>query len=231
MTDRKELANGEYYHVYNRGVDKRVVFTSKQDINRFIKSLVKFNTKKPTGSLFRLARLKKSNLDTKIEPLVEIVAYCLNPNHYHLILRQVEEGGISEFMKRVNGGYTYYFNEQNDRSVALFQGRFKSKRIGADEYLKHLSVYISLNDKVHNVRGSTSHKSSWNEYIGKSKYHICKKDIVLDQFKTLADYKKFAQETLAAIKRNKDELREIEFEQSDKLIQKKKDYARKMSMQ
>lgn len=97
----------EYYHVYNRGVDKRVIFQNIQDLNRFIKSMVKFNTIKPVGSLFRLGKIDITDKPT--EPLVEIVAFCLNPNHFHIILKQVVDGGISEFMKRLSGIAIYEY--------------------------------------------------------------------------------------------------------------------------
>lgn len=224
MVNRIPPATGSYYHVYNRGVDKRTVFNNKQDLNRFLKSLIEFNTVKPVGSLFRLSKLSIKQKSKK--PLVELVAYCLNPNHYHLILRQLEDGGISEFMRRVNGGYTCYFNEIYGRSGALFQGRFKSKHIQNDAYLKHLSAYVNLNYKVHKLRGSTPYQSSWNEYIGKIKSEICEKNIVLEQFKNINEYKRFVKESLHNILKKKDDLKDIEFEKISSLAQIRKNYAR-----
>ncbi len=124
------FTNKEYYHIYNRGVDKRVIFENKYDYVRFIESMFEFNIDKSIGSLYK-KRLKNkndsiSNLQKNCEKLVEIIAYCLNHNHYHLLLKQVADGGISKFMHKIGTGYTNYFNEKKDRSGSLFQGSFKA---------------------------------------------------------------------------------------------------------
>jgi len=77
--------------------------------------------------------------------LVEIIVYCLNPNHYHIILRQVSEGGVSKFMLKLSSGYSSYFNKKNKRSGSLFQGRFKAVHIDSNEYLLYLSAYVNKN--------------------------------------------------------------------------------------
>ena len=219
MTTRKvPFENGEFYHVYNRGVDKRVVFEDLSDSRRFLRSMVAFNDEYPAGSLFLHDRLRsnsgstatalKTEAETK-KPLVNIVAYCLNPNHFHLLLEQVSDGGISEFMKRVSGGYTWYFNNKYGRTGSLFQGRFKSVHVESNEYLLHVSVYINLNDRVHSCgnRGSTAmvvSLSSWNEYVVTSdcgqEDDICKKDDVLNQFRNRQEYVKFAEQALLDIR-------------------------------
>ena len=203
------LENGEYYHIYNRGVDKRQVFMDKYDVLRFLKCMQVFNTVSPIGSLNK-SELPKY-FDEDKASLVNIVAYCLNPNHYHFILEQVADGGISEFMKRLSGGYTWYFNNKYERTGALFGGRFKSVHVDSDVYLKHLSAYVNLNFKVHKLSGSTAKlvKSSWEEY-SKDKKGICHKSIVLDQFNSKADYKAFAESAIAEIQKNREELKAIE---------------------
>lgn len=203
--NREPFTNGEYYHVYNRGVDKREVFLNEYDVNRFLKSMEFFNSVKPIGSLYALAFQEERPKNHK--KLVEIVAYCLNSNHYHLLLRQVADRGIPEFMKRVNGGYTWYFNHRNKRSGALFQGVFKSRHVGDNDYLLHLSAYVNLNDRVHQLSGFTAKlsKSSWNEYTKDTKY-LCNTRSLLDQFKNKKDYEKFALEALPImLQRKQDE--------------------------
>src|SRR3989344_5909488 len=106
----------EYYHIYNRGVDKRSIFEDLTDLNRFVQSIKEFNSVEPIGSIFENSFGKKKKNSKK---LVEIICYCLNPNHFHFILRPMVEDGISEFMKRI-GGYTWYFNNRHKRSGALF---------------------------------------------------------------------------------------------------------------
>ncbi len=219
MTTRKvPFENGEFYHVYNRGVDKRVVFEDLSDSRRFLRSMVAFNDEYPAGSLFLHDRLRSNSGSTATElkteaetkkPLVNIVAYCLNPNHFHLLLEQVSDGGISEFMKRVSGGYTWYFNNKYGRTGSLFQGRFKSVHVESNEYLLHVSVYVNLNARVHSCSdsGSTAMAvslSSWSEYMVISdcgqEDGICKKDDVLNQFRDQQGYRKFAEHSLRGIR-------------------------------
>ena len=115
-------------------------------------------------------------------------------------------------MKRIGGGYTWYFNNKYKRSGSLFQGTFKSVRIESNEQLLHLSVYINLNWKVHKISGLTAgvEKSSWDEYMGKTNTRICSKEIILDQFKSDRDYKNFAESSLREILKTKEDKRSLE---------------------
>lgn len=143
------LVCDELYHVYNRGVDKRETFLDKEDYLRFYQSLNLFNTIEPTIN-FDSAKIKfKKNNEQKT--LVEIKAYSLLPNHYHLILKQNYDNGISEFMRRISTGYTSYFNQKNERSGSLFQGRFKRIHIATDEQYNYLFAYVNENHFVHNL--------------------------------------------------------------------------------
>lgn len=200
------FAENEFYHVYNRGTDKRDVFLDEEDYARFFESMVEFNVADPIGSLFELSYRKKHQLGGSTskeskeqgsldEKLVNIVAYCLNPNHYHFVLQQVVEKGIEKFMQRLGTGYTMYFNKKNDRSGALFQGRFKAIHISSNAYLLHVSAYVNLNNQVHQL-GSLASKSSWIEYTHPEQGGICKKDDVLGQFRKPAEYVDFAKNSL-----------------------------------
>ncbi len=223
MTRKIQFINKEYYHLYNRGIDKRNIFSNQKDLNRFFQSMVEFNTIEPIGSIYENS-FKNRQLGgeasklTKIPKrkegkLVNFIAYCLNPNHYHLIVQQVSEKGIEKFMHRLATGYTMYFNEKEERSGSLFQGVFKSVHVDSNEYLLHLSAYVNLNDKVHQLGGEASKLvksvSSWGEYTKNDKNGICEKDIILDQFSNIGDYKKFALESLRTIRDRKDSLKEI----------------------
>src|SRR3989338_3002128 len=129
MPSRKvNFVKGEYYHIYNRGVDKRDIFTDKNDLQRFLQSMKEFNVKNPIGSLYE-NQFVKDKLGSPSPKLVRFVAFCLNPNHYHFILTPLVEKGIEKFMQRLGGGYTLYFNEKYELSGSLFQGRFKSSHI------------------------------------------------------------------------------------------------------
>src|SRR3989338_9069117 len=115
---KQPISTGEYYHLYNRGVDKRDVFSDKLDVRRFIESVCEFNKIDGIGSL---TNLRKTQIESKplSEPLVAIVAYCFNPNHFHFILKQLVDGGIAKFMQKVQAGYTSYFNLKSSRTGSL----------------------------------------------------------------------------------------------------------------
>lgn len=161
------LVTGLYYHIYNRGVDKRDIFTNKADLDRFALSVKEFNTVHPIGSLKDLMFEKKEDSDVqRPNPLVSIVCYCFNPNHFHFIMKQEVDGGISEFLKRLLGGYTKYFNLIHERNGALFQGRFKSHLIDEDAYFLKIRPYVHLNYLMHNIPKEKKHLvlSSEKEY-------------------------------------------------------------------
>ncbi|MFA5791752.1 MAG: transposase [Candidatus Paceibacterota bacterium] len=147
---KQSIETGEYYHIYNRGVDKRDIFSNKKDIERFIESILEFNRIDGIGSL---ANLRKTEIESKhlSEPLIAIVAYCLNPNHFHFILKQLVDGGIAKFMQKLQGGYTYYFNVKNSRSGSLFQGTFKSHLVSNEDYFNKIIGYVNKNYQIHNI--------------------------------------------------------------------------------
>jgi len=215
-----KFINDEYYHIYNRGVDKRTVFECKEDLDRFFQSMNEFNVIDPIGSIYlnsllksRIRKEKKlrnsvpQNKNRK-EKLVEFICYCLNPNHYHFILQQLVDNGIQKFMHKLALGYTNYFNKRYKRSGSLFQGKFKAIHVDSNEYLLHLSAYVNLNYRVHNLEKfgdlvSKLIKSSWGEYIGENRENFCDKEIILNQFGSFLDYKKFAEDSLPRIRESK----------------------------
>jgi putative transposase len=143
---RIAFAEGEFYHLYNRGVDKRVVFTTAEEYRRFIAYLFLLND---TEVIRVDAVLKSSNgPDWKAKPsnpLVALGAYCLMPNHFHLYATPLVDGGVSKFMQRLQTAYTMYFNQKHERSGALFQGTFKARDVNSDAYARYLFSYIHLN--------------------------------------------------------------------------------------
>ncbi|MEK7652480.1 MAG: transposase [Patescibacteria group bacterium] len=215
---KTEFADDEYYHIFNRGVDKRKIFSDKYDLQRFFQSMKEFNTVEPIGSIyensFNKDKDKNHQLGASGAKLVEFTAYCLNPNHYHFILKQAHEKGIEKFMQKLGAGYTSYFNIKNKRTGVLFQGSFKSVHIDSNEQLLYASSYVNLNFKVHQLgaRSAKLWKSSWGEYVGENNENFCKKDIILDQFKNKNEYKKYAMESLDLILENKKRKKEDEDE-------------------
>lgn len=205
--------NNGFFHVYNRGVDQRNIFSTSHDVKRFLESMNEFNTEKPIGSIYESSFLDpKVRFNRKKKRLINIIAYCLNPNHFHLILQQVRNGGISEFMKRLLGGYTWYFNNKHKRNGSLFQGTFKAKYIDSNEYLLHLSAYVNLNKQVHQLSGLTAKlsASSWDEYIEKILTSICNKNVILKQFNNVLEYKHFSESLLIDIIDKKQRFKELE---------------------
>ncbi|MCM8798739.1 MAG: transposase [Candidatus Omnitrophica bacterium] len=205
-----EFLNHHFYHVYNRGVDKRRIFEDENDYVRFVHSLFEFNDQYPAlpfSQVYEKVRKREREL------LVNIICFTLMPNHFHLILEQLKEGGITKFMRKLGTGYTMYFNEKYKRTGALFEGRFKVILVGSDEYLLHLSRYIHLNPvelienhwKENGIQNFGEVKnflgryrwSSFLDYIGIKNFpSIIKKDFLLGYFREPGDYKNFVWEFL-----------------------------------
>lgn len=184
------LENNYYYHCYNRGVDKRRIFSDANDFLRFIDSLVICID--PSTLRFKADNKMES------EKFVEIVNYCLMPNHFHLTLKQVSDNGISHFLHRLGTSYTKYFNKKHNRTGRLFEYVFKAVRINSDEQLIHLSRYIHLNPFVAGVANKPEDYrwSSYLDYLGLSSNIECKKDEVLKFFRN-SSYKKFVDDQKA----------------------------------
>jgi len=146
---RPHLVTGHYYHVFNRGVEKRRTFEDRRDYRRCLCALFTFNDRNAVfnfgSTLPEDLRTLLSNTPDKRSLLVDIVAYALMPNHYHLLLRQRVDDGIALFMKKLGIGYTKYFNIRHGRSGVLFQGKYQVKAIEKDSYLHHLVIYQHLN--------------------------------------------------------------------------------------
>lgn len=156
---RKEVfAAGEYYHVYNRGVDKRKIFHHAGQYKRFIDTIKNILD---TGS----ATLTNSIIDKNValSAKIKLICYCLMPNHYHFILKQKVDDGISEFMHKLNTSYTKFYNISNKRSGRLFEYTFKARHIESEEILLHVSRYIHLNPLIANLT-SDLRKYRWSSY-------------------------------------------------------------------
>jgi len=206
----------EYYHIYNRGNDKRNIFLDEYDLHRFIQSVVELNVPEPIGSIYENSfKNRRRRLGSETTKLVSLSAYCLNPNHFHFLMTPLMEKGVEKFMQKL-GGYTRYFNEKHKKSGTLFQGVFKSKHIQNNRYLLHLSAYINMNNR--DELGSETTKlsrSSLEEWVEKEYkgVRICDPSIVMDQFPSREKYRKFALESWADIQNRKKELKldELDF--------------------
>ncbi len=214
-----KFEQGKIYHVFNRGVEKRDIFLSDGGRWRFLQGLYLFNDERASANLlYRLEQekgkmhfgilreyMKKSGVKRK--PLVRIMADCLKPNHYHLLLEEIEENGISRFMHKLGTGYTMYFNKKYERVGSLFQGPYKAVEVKTDEQLMYLLAYINVinpgqelepelksfaQDPGEILRFVENYPWSTHlEYLGKRKSIIADKGVAGNLFATPKAYKDF----------------------------------------
>lgn len=137
----------ELFHALNRGVDKRNIFLDNRDRLRFVHDLYEFNDEAPAPEFTKYRDFVNPDIFAKRtrKRIVDIHGWCAMRNHYHLLLSEKVEGGITKFIRKLNIGYANYFNEKNKRSGTLFQGRTKKIHISSDAHFLHILHYIHLN--------------------------------------------------------------------------------------
>jgi REP element-mobilizing transposase RayT len=140
----EQFVTGEYYHVYNRGVDRRTTFHSESDLERFLESLRVFNTDLAIGENISFLRRCQREYPPE-QRLASISSFALLPNHFHLLAQQQQEHGLPQFMHRVGTSFTKYVNLKEKRSGYLFEGPFQAKRVDNYPYLAHLLRYHHIN--------------------------------------------------------------------------------------
>ncbi|OHA66920.1 MAG: hypothetical protein A3I38_00720 [Candidatus Wildermuthbacteria bacterium RIFCSPLOWO2_02_FULL_47_10] len=216
---------GQIYHVYNRGVEKRNIFMADSDRWRFLQGMLLFNNVHSVARLlweversqgaatFRTIKEYIKKQPANREPLVNIVADCLMDNHYHLIIEQIKEDGVSKFMHKLGTGYTLYINKKYNRSGALFQGTYKAAHVESELYLKNLLVYVNLINPSQlveprlketgpqdiNVLMEFAETYPWSthlEYLQKRESIIVDKGILGKLFADPLEYKDFARGVL-----------------------------------
>lgn len=204
-----QFINGEYYHIYNRGVDKREIFLDEKDYQKFLRGLKEFNNKSYYEERVKALEEKKelSSFLGGLERIVNIVTYSLLPNHFHLIIKQSADNGISNFMHKLGTSFTNYFNKKYNRSGSLFQGPYKLIHVKNNDYLLWLSGYINGNSEIHEIANSATYRwSSLKNFLEKGQSEILKDtSIILSQFKDLKNYKTFVAEVIQE-GRNKKEM-------------------------
>ncbi|KKP46662.1 MAG: hypothetical protein UR39_C0009G0019 [Candidatus Woesebacteria bacterium GW2011_GWA1_33_30] len=161
-----------YYHVYNRGVDKRIIFEDEQDHKVFLNYLKEYlSPPRPLNELEVEVTLKGSTfkgiprLLNNYFDQIHLLAYCLMPNHFHLLIKQKDIGMMKNFMRSLGTRYSVYFNKRYERSGSLFQGIYKAIVISNENYLVHLSRYIHLNPVELKINPKDAY-SSYDDYIG-----------------------------------------------------------------
>jgi len=227
---------GNYIHVYNRGNRKAPIFWSKTDCWRFLRSLRFFNDERDISELAFcltdliisqknekeiLQRLDPFNEHNTFEwreewgkqqPLVEIIAYCLMPNHFHLVLREIVPGGVSKFMRKLGIGYTMYRNAKNKEVGRIFQGQYKGKTIKDDRYLQYIGAYVQVFNPMELFEGGILAAMndfdkafqfaldypfcSLGELYGSNNLQIINNDYCKKTFPDLSIYKEFCKDAL-----------------------------------
>lgn len=192
MTRKFNFVSGEYYHIYNRGFDKRQTFLDRRDHIRFLASLYLANSKR----LFHPSDWPGRNVENVFnlipidasERLADVGAYCLMPNHFHLLVREKEDKNISLIMQKLQTGYSMFFNKKYQRTGGLFESTFKARHVDDDRYLNYLFAYIHLNPvktldpkdwESKTIRNKDTAKeflngyeySSYHHYIGAPRAH------------------------------------------------------------
>lgn len=172
MNRKFDFSIGEYYHIYNRGTDKRTIFLDDEDSQRFLKLLYLCNSQK--NIVFRDISINDAYEYERADTLVDVGAYCLMLNHFHILVREKIENGSSLFMQKLLTAYTMYFNTKYKRTGGLYEGTFRATHANNDEYLKYLFAYIHLNpvkiiDPLWKDNG-ISDRTAAKEYLSKYTY-------------------------------------------------------------
>lgn len=195
---RKIYSDGGIYHIYNRGVEKRIIFEDDQDYKVFLKNLKEClspvpKTEPKTTFLVR----NESFIGIKRQPKnyhgqIELLVYSLMPNHLHLTVKVDKGSTLKKFMHSISTRYSMYFNKRYERVGSLFQGRYKAVLVNEEAYLLHLSRYIHLNPIKH-FQDLTQAYSSYGEYLGLRKTEWIKTGTILSYFNqnVLPDFKKY----------------------------------------
>ncbi len=229
--------NNEYYHIYNRGVNKQNIFIDEKDFWKFFDNLRDFNNdsayeerlnaiglhahsfdfKEPSALKVKVDyKALGSFLETQ-EKVVDVISYTINPNHPHLILKQLKNKGISNFMHKVGLSYTNYFNKNYGHSGHVFQGQFKAIHIDSEQYLLWLIGYVNGNIAIHGLDDAENYP--WSSYgaIFKALGALKNKEpsalsnlsvlsgleAVLPQFSSPEEFKKFVKQVIKESKENK----------------------------
>jgi putative transposase len=195
------FVDGEFYHVYNRGVNRRKIFLTERNYSKFIQTIEYYsfnNHRLRFSDYLALSPEIRSDYFNKInEKFIEIVSFVLMPNHFHFLIKQTGENGISKFIRLFQNSYARYFNLKHGRVGHLFQGQFKAVHIDTNEQLLHVSRYIHLNPLTSLVVKSIEEleKYPWSSYpiyvgMDVSTKFVTPKQI-LEQFENRSSYQKF----------------------------------------
>lgn len=215
---RENIAVNEYYHIYNRGVGKKIIFKDDRDRIRFLFLILYFQAENNFAQISRIiafyVKHRMFDVDAEItknlisKRFVELIGFALMPNHFHLIVKETKEGGIAKYMHRVLNSYAKYFNTRYGVSGHLFEGPYKAVHVESNEQLLYLSAYVHMNPTEINEwhkKEETFPWSSYQDYVKENRFgEILKNEIVLEQFRNKEEYKTFV--NTSGVKEIKEEL-------------------------
>jgi len=204
---------GSFVHVIHRGTRGVSIVRDNDDKNRFLLMLVHFNDEYQPSNWFRdinnqnLSQFERPNWWPKQKKIVHIIAFCLLNNHFHLLLEEIQDGGISKFMQRLGTGMSYRYNLKYDEKGSLFQGSFRSRTVNTDNYLRQVIAYIQLKNTLDVLKEKIKSKkdfeksyalackypySSLGDHIGIFKRPIVEKTVVTEIFPS-EEFKEFSE--------------------------------------
>ncbi len=193
----RNLSENSFYHIFNRGVEKRKIFLDDQDYKIFIYYL--FLYLKPLDKVLLAypklpLRLQARNLSNEID----LISYCLMPNHFHLLLKQYTKMAFPKLVKQITNAYTEYFNKKYKRTGSLMQGTFKSVKVNTDEQLLHLSRYIHLNPLISGLIKNLG-DYSWSSYkdlVSNNQKSLCKNEVLVNLIGSASNYEQFVKDQI-----------------------------------
>ena len=201
MPSRKvPLITDEIYHVYNRGLNKKTIFSSVSDYSKAFETIQYYQYLTPPVKFSYLniqpPNQRKHILNQLVQTSIEILAFCFMPNHFHFIIKQIKKDGIRQSISKFSNSYAHYSNTIHEKKGPVFEGRFKAIRVSNNEQLLHLSRYIHLNPYTASIIKNLNeiHKypySSLKEYLSPKSFNLTSTKLILDQFKSPQDYLNF----------------------------------------
>ncbi|MBI3306117.1 transposase [Candidatus Nomurabacteria bacterium] len=205
--NRDNISVDEYYHIYNRGVGKKIIFKDDRDRIRFLFLILYFQAENNFPQISRIissfVKHRVFDIDNKIinniisKRFVELAGFALVSNHFHLIVKEAKEGGIGKYMQRVLNSYTKYFNTRYGVTGHLFEGPYKAVHVEDNEQLLHLSAYVHLNPRELSEwrkREDSFPWSSYQDYVKENRWgYLLKNEIIVEQFRNKKEYKDFVE--------------------------------------
>ena len=208
-----KIAPGEYYHICNRGINRQIIFHDNRDYLRFLFLLVYFQSSLKIDHLSRVLdefskalgqhRVLATGYESEIlkKRTIELVSFCLMPNHFHLIIKELKNDGIASYMQRILNAYGKYYNTKYQKSGHVFQGPYRAVHVENNDQLLYLSSYIHRNPRELKMFSNREDKYEWSSYqdfIYQNRFgYLLVPEIINGQFSNLDKYKKFVAGSIA----------------------------------